>query len=118
MKRERRDSRGEEGEGQGRKRNRNEREEITRIPRTGCVGCFKRQPFDMKKEKKTLVLIIAPIPKGNPSLQTSNEISASLQKLLRGNNIVTLYFTPTTKTKSKKRPYLGQNFADDYQCRT
>ena len=61
----------------------------------------------MKKEKKTLVLILAPIPKGNPSLQTSNEINASLQNLLRGNNIFTLYFTPTTKTKSKK----GHNLA-------
>ena len=54
------------------------------------------------KRKKTLGLIIAPIPKGNTSLQTSNEINASLQKLLRGNNIFTLYCTPTTKTKSKR----------------
>ena len=38
----------------------------TRIPRIGCVACLKHQPFDMKKEKKkTLVLIIAPIPKGD-----------------------------------------------------
>ena len=79
-----------------------------RIPRIGCVACLKRQPFDMKKEKKTtLVLIITPIPKGNPSLQASNEINASLQKLLRGNNSFTLYFTPTTKTKLKK----GHNLA-------
>ena len=74
----------------------------TRIPRIGSVACLKRQPFDMKKEKQTLVLIITPIPKGNPSLQISNEINASLQKLLWGNNIFTLYFTPTTKTKLKK----------------
>ena len=78
-----------------------------RIPRIGCVVCLKCQPFDMKKEKKTLVFIIAPIPKGNPSLQTSNEINVSLQKLLKGNNIFTLYFTPTIKTKSKK----GHNLA-------
>ena len=50
---------------------------------------------------------MAPTPKGNPSLQTSNEINASLQKLLRGNNIFTLYFTSTTKTKWKK----GHNLA-------
>ena len=35
----------------------------TRIPRIRCVACLKRQPFDVKKEKKTLVHIIAPIPK-------------------------------------------------------
>ena len=43
-----------------------------------------------------------PYVKMIPHLQTLNEINASLQKLLRGNNIFTLYFTPTTKTKSKK----------------
>ena len=32
---------------------------------------------------------------------------ASLQKLFRGNNIFTLYFAPTTKTKSKT----GHNLA-------
>ena len=66
------------------------------------------------KRKKPLVLIITPILKGNRSLQTSNEINASLQKLLRENNIFTLYFTPTTKTKSKKG-HNDQNFMDDYQ---
>ena len=60
-----------------------------------------------EKGKKTMVFIITSIPKGNPSLQTLNEINASLQKLLRGNNIFTLYFTPTTITKSKK----GHNLA-------
>ena len=40
----------------------------TRILRIWCVACLKRQPFDMKKEKNT-----APIPKGNLSLQTSND---------------------------------------------
>ena len=41
-----------------------------RILRIGCIACLKCQPFDMKKEKKTTVfiLIIAPIPKDNPSL--------------------------------------------------
>ena len=64
----------------------------------------------IKKEKKTkkLVLIITPIPKGNPSLQTLNEINASLQKLLRGNNIFTLYFTRTTKTRLKKGHILAK----------
>ena len=38
---------------------------LTRIPRIGCVACLKRQPFGMKKEKKILVPIIAPIPKGD-----------------------------------------------------
>ena len=79
----------------------------TRISKIGCVACLKRQPFDMKKGKKTLVLIIAPIPKDNPSLQTLNEINASLHKLLRANNSFTLYFTLTTKTKSK----IGHNLA-------
>ena len=55
-----------------------------------------------EKGKQKLFLIIAPIPKSNSSLQTSNEINASIQKLLRGNNIFTLYITPTTKTKSNK----------------
>ena len=40
-------------------------------------------------------------------MQTYNEINASLQTLLRENNILTLYFTPTTKTKWKK----GHNLA-------
>ena len=35
-------------------------------------------------------------------LQTLNEINVSLQKLSSGNSIFTLYFTQTTKTKSKK----------------
>ena len=71
-------------------------------------------PEQSSGELKTLVLIIAPIPKGNPSLQTSNEINASLQKLLRGNNIFTLYFTPKTKTKLKK----GHNLAKILQMIT
>ena len=79
-----------------------------RIPKIGCIACLKHQPFDMKKGgKKTLVLIIAPIPKDNPLLQISNEINASLHTLLRENNSFTLYFTLTTKTKSKK----GHNLA-------
>ena len=41
-------------------------------------------------------------------LQTSNEINASLQKLLRGNNIFTLYIIPTTKSKSKKGHILAK----------
>ena len=72
-----------------------------RIPRIGCVACLNANHLIWKREK-TLLLIIAAIPKSNPSLQTSNEINASLQKLLMGNNIFTLYFTPTTQTKSKK----------------
>ena len=46
---------------------------------------------------------MAPIPEGIPS-QTLNENNAPLQKLLKGNNIFTLHFTQTTKTKLKKGP--------------
>ena len=80
----------------------------TRIPRIGCVACLKRQPFDMKKEKNT-----GPYNCSYPlrqSLTTNFEwkqCKKSLQKLLRGNNIFTLNFTPTTKTKLKK----GHNLA-------
>ena len=63
-------------------------------------------------KKKTLVLLITPIPKGNPSLQTSNEINVSLQTY--SGKTITLYFTPTTKTKSKKG-HNNQNFVNDYQ---
>ena len=73
----------------------------------GWGGEWKGEGAGGRGGGETLVLKIAPIPKGNPSLQTSNEINASLQKLLRGNNIFTLYFTPTTKTKSIK----GHNLA-------
>ena len=62
----------------------------------------KQKKKKKKKKKKTLVLITADIPRGNPLLQTSNEINASLQKLLRGYNIFTLYFTPTTNTVGKE----------------
>ena len=61
-----------------------------RIPRTGCVACLKPQPFDMKKEEKNTGPYNHSYTKGNPSLQTLNEINASLQKLLRGNNVFLL----------------------------
>ena len=43
-------------------------------------------------------------------LQTSNEINPPLQKLLSGNNIFTLYFTPTTKTKLTKQAITWPKF--------
>ena len=45
------------------------------IPKIRCVTCLQHQPFDMKKEKNTVfVLIIAPIPIGDPSLLCLNFI--------------------------------------------
>ena len=46
--------------------------------------------------------------------QTSDEINASLQELLGGNNIFTLFLTPTTKPKLKK----GHNLAKILQMAT